>query len=148
MNTIKILLLLKLFCVLFILYFLFESCIKTPQYFYQKGVFYDVKKDYIRANKSYTKAITKKNDYLEAYFKRAESNLRNDSVIPAINDYTKIIEIYYSSNAGYQKLSEIYYMRANAYYSIVKDSMACRDWKKACDLTHNKSCDMIRKKCK
>ena len=113
---------------------------KSPEYYYSLADRKRAEGDNLVAIKCLSKAIKDKPDYLDAYKMRADLWLKEDSIDRAVDDLTKIIDLKPSGDA--------YFQRGNAYYVGVKDSLACKDYYKACDLNHNKSCDLWRKYCK
>ena len=116
---------------------------KTPEYYFGLAKHHKAEGDLIVAGRFLTKAIEKNPSYIDAYMERAGIWLSQDSFERAIQDYTKIIELRPARNNA-----DIYYTRGNAYYSSLQDTLACRDFRRACDLNYTRACDAIRKYCK
>lgn len=118
---------------------------KTPVYFYDYGMHYMAERDFVQAERFFTKAINMDSHYFDAYIQRAKANEQLDSLQKSINDYTFLLD---SANLTVDKKGEYYYIRADMYYHSLQDTLYCKDLHKACDLNNNKACDMIRKRCK
>ena len=113
---------------------------KTAKEYFQKAEKQQFDKDLKGAYKNYSKAIQLDTNYFEAYFRRAVLKTKMDSFVSAIKDYDRCLKI--------NKTGETYYRRANIKWTL-KDSVgACVDWTNACDLIHNKSCDLKRGHCR
>lgn len=112
---------------------------KTPEYYYEEGQEYFQANDFIKAIKSYSKAIEEKPSYLDAFIGRGICYVRLDSNLAAIKDFDAANAIYPTANA--------YYFRGCCKYEI-KDSLgACSDWENSCELMLNKACDAFSKNC-
>lgn len=119
---------------------------KSPEYYYGYGKhFMEVENDFVQAQRFLTRAIKEKPRYFEAYEQRAKAWEKTDSLQNAINDYDTLLTF---KNLTVDKTAELYFLKANNYYLLSEDTLACHNWKRACDFNHNKSCDFIRKSCK
>ena len=124
------------------------SCLvkkKSPEYYYEYGKHYVAEGDLVQAQRNFTRAIKENPNYYDAYYQRAQVWQQTDSIENAINDYDTLLTF---KNLTVDKTAELYFLRGNMNYLISQDTIACRDWKSACDLNHNKACDLIRKRCK
>lgn len=123
-----------------------SSCTtKSPEYYFTYGKHYMADNDFVQAQKHFSRAIKLNPRYYEAYIERAKAWEKSDSMQNAIRDYDTLLTF---KNLSVDKTAELYHQRANMHYLLTEDTLACRDWRKSCDLNHNKSCDMIRKRCK
>ncbi len=113
---------------------------KSPEYYFQEGNKYFDKKEYKKAIDMYSKAIKIKPEYIDAYWKRGISKIQIDSNNSAINDFTRIIEIYPTGDA--------YNERGKARYNAKDTTGACEDWFLGCELMNNRSCDLQRINCR
>lgn len=118
---------------------------KTPQFYYEYGQHYMAEKDYIQAQRFFTKAIKSKPDYFDAYYQRAIAWEQTDSIQNSIRDYDSLLAF---KNIKGDKVSELYYMRGNMHYLLSQDTLACNDWKRSRDLGYNKAYDRVRNRCK
>jgi len=129
----------------FLLTTLAPSCpTKSAQGNYSDGKYYFDKKEYVKAYLYYTRSIKLNPDYSQAYWERATTGMKIDSVENTIDDLTKFISI--SKNAD--SLRNAYFMRATAEDKGGYKSDACDDFEVACELNLNKACDIYREKCK
>lgn len=125
---------------------LLGSCTTTKKdstYYFNSAKHYQAEGDYVESARAISRAIAKDTAFVEAYMKRAEIWLFQDSFALAIKDYTKVITLRPTRNNG-----DIYALRGAVYYSSLQDTLACRDFRAACGLNHNGACDAIRKYCK
>jgi len=119
---------------------------KTPEQNYQIAKHHQAEGDYVQADRFLTKAIEKKPDYMDAYIFRAEINTMRDSLVRAVADYTTILQM---PNLSGQSKANMLYLRGNAYYQNLQDTLACKDWEEACEqLGHTGACNYKRKNCK
>jgi tetratricopeptide (TPR) repeat protein len=118
---------------------------KTPEEHFADGKHFVAAGEFYQAQKSFSNAIEKKHDYFDAYMERARAYEQTDSLLRSIADYDTLLTF---KNLTVAKTAELYFLRANQYYLLSEDTLACHDYKKACDLNHNRSCDLIRKRCK
>ena len=116
---------------------------KTPEYYYGYGKHYEAEGDHVQAFRYYSKAIQKNPSYIDAYLARASVCFLQDSFSLAIADYSKAITLRPERNN-----SDILYLRGNVYYGSLRDTLACADFRKSCDLGYNRACDAHRKYCK
>lgn len=116
---------------------------KTPEYYFGMGKHHLAEGDLIASTKALSKAIEKNPAYIDAYMARASVWILQDSFSRAIEDYTKVIDLQPTRNNA-----DLYYTRGNAYYSSLEDTLACRDFRRACDLNYTRACDASRKYCK
>lgn len=146
---------------LFILIFLTSCVTKNLDYYVQKAkdasALRDLDAEVNALNKA--DAIMKKNEAkpscigcvvydADVYMMRAAANTDRDSFDLAAADYTDIIKDNPKPNDTYF-ISNLYYLRGEVYYHNLKDSLACKDWNKACnDYGHTRSCGELRKYCK
>lgn len=131
------------FMVAFAFFLMAPTCKKTPEYYYSYGKHYESDGDYVQAFRYYSKAIEKNSSYIDAYLARASVCFLQDSFLMAIGDYTKVIDLRPERNN-----SDIYYLRGNVYWGSLRDTLACNDFRKSCDLGYNRACDAWRKHCK
>jgi len=116
---------------------------KTPQYYFEQGNKEIAERDFPTAIRYFTKAIIDKPDYVDAYLQRAIAFTQEDSIHRAIEDYTKVLELRPRENNA-----EIYCLRAECYYLWSQDSLACKDWDKACEELGNlNACNKKRQLC-
>lgn len=120
---------------------------KSAEWYYEQGVIESRNTNSYVAIDNFTKAIKKKVGYYEAYKERADIYLSLDSIDSAIRDYDSLIVMKYVSS-NQERLSQFYYLKANALYLGSQDSSACKFWKQARDLGHGNSWNQIRKYCK
>lgn len=117
-----------------------ESEGKPAEFYFSKAESEREKKDFKAAYRDYSKAIELKNDYAEAFYKRALLKVDMDSSKSALIDLDKVIEL--------KPTGEVYYHRGHIKWTL-KDSIgACQDWVQSCDFLYNHGCDLIREKCK
>lgn len=119
---------------------------KSAEWHYQQGKNQMTQTDTYEAIKSFTQAIKKKPDYIDAYMERAKANISVDSVQNAVRDYDSLL-VKINPN-DYMRLGEIYFLKGDALYLVSEDTLACDNWKKAQDLNNQTSWDRIRKRCK
>lgn len=132
--------------IIFLLITLAPSCpSKSPQYYFEYGKKYMTQNDFIKAQRYFTKAIQTSPRYFDAYLERAKAWEKIDSIKNAIKDYDTLLSFKELTVA---KTAILYFSRANMHYLLSEDTLACYDWRKACDLNHNKACDVIRKRCR
>lgn len=134
--------------ILFLLLTLAPSCPKQPRTaedYFIYGKAYMGQNDFIEAQKWFSKAIKEKPRYYEAYVERIKAWEQTDSLYNAIRDYDTLLIF---KNLTVDKAAELNFLKANEYYLLSEDTLACHGWKKACELNHNKACDLIRKRCK
>jgi tetratricopeptide (TPR) repeat protein len=113
---------------------------KSAKEYFELGEKQYEKKEYFKAISEYTRAIELDDKYFSAYWKRGLCKVAINSPGVAIKDFDKAIEI---SPSG-----ELYYERANAKMKLNDKNGACLDYQIACDLMHNRSCDLLRINCK
>lgn len=132
--------------IVFLLITLAPSCPekKTPLYYFGYGKHYMLNNDFVQAERYFTRAIKEDPRYFDAYVERAKVWELSDSIKNAINDLDTLLTFPLTVD----KTATLYFQKANMQYLLSEDTLACHNWKKACDLNHNKSCDLIRKRCK
>lgn len=132
--------------VAFLLTTLAPSCPshKTSEYYFNYGMHYMSENDFIQAERFLTRAIKESPRYYEAYAERAKAWEMSDSIRNAISDYDTLLTF----SLTVDKTAGLYFKKANMYYLLSEDTLSCRDLRKACDLNHNKACDLIRTRCK
>lgn len=125
-----------------------SSCVaKNSEYYMKKGKDAIAMHDPDEAVKNLNKVTNKYPDCIDAYLMMAQADADRDSLDRAAADYTTVIKLNKNQNSDY--IANLYYLRANIYYKNVKDSLACKDWNKACnDFGHTRSCNQLRKYCK
>lgn len=129
----------------FLLITLAPSCpTKSAEGNFSDGKYYFDKKEYVKAYLYYTRSIKLNPSYSEAYWERAYTGMKIDSVENTIDDLTAFISL--SKNAD--SLRNAYFLRATAEIKGGYKVDACDDWNLACELNLNKACDSLRKKCK
>ena len=134
--------------VIFLLLTLAPSCPKPPRTaedYFSYGKAYMGQNDFIQAQRYFTKAIKAKPRYYEAYIERIKAWEQTDSLQNAINDYDTLLIF---KNLTVDQTAELTFLKANQYYLLSQDTLACAGWRRACDFNHNKACDLIRKRCK
>lgn len=120
---------------------------KSPEYYYLEGEKLSKSGNNELAIRYYSAAIKNNHNYIEAYMARAKANMLIDSIRNAMVDYdTLIVKILHSND--YQKLGDIYFLKADAHYLLSEDSLSCKYYRKSRDLNNTKSWDRIRKRCK
>lgn len=130
----------------FLLISLAPSCNKkSPEYYFNYGRHYMADNDFVQAQKYFSRAIKLSPRYYEAYAERAKAWEQLDSLKNAIADYDSMLTF---KNLTVSKTADLYFSKANVYYLLTEDTLACQVWRKACNLNHNKACDYIRKWCK
>ena len=112
---------------------------QTSKEYFDKAYDYAENGEYQLAIDNYTKSLIIDPDYAVAYYNRgyAYDNLGNYE--DAIADYTRAIRI------------DPDYANAYANRGIAKEMAGlsyCSDWKKACDLGNDMSCEWYYKQCK
>ena len=117
---------------------------KSPNSYMEAGKKYYDKKDYVKAYKNYSRAIKLNPNLYTAYWERATAEIAMDSLEKAIDD----ISVYIESTPSQELLQKAYFQRALILDKRGYKSDACDDLNRACELTHNKSCDLYRLKCK
>ena len=90
-----------------------------------------------RAIDDFNKAIQLKPDYVRAYSNRGNAYVKLSQYQRAIEDYDKAITL-----KPYD--AEVYALRGVVYFMQGKDSLCCRDLKKACELGNCKAIEMIK----
>lgn len=130
----------------FLMVVLAPSCPnKSPEYFYAYGKQYMAQNDFVQAQRYFTKAIQTNPRYYDAYAERAKAWEKSDSLYNAIRDYDTLLTF---KNLSVDKTGELYFLKATCHYQLTEDTLACHNYKIACDLNYNKACDLIRKRCK
>lgn len=117
----------------------------TAKDYFDFGNHFVAEGDYVKAQYNFTLAIKLNPYYFEAYAERAKSWEQSDSLDRAIRDYDSLLTF---KTLTVSQTADLNFNRANMYYLLSEDTLACKGWRKACDLNHNKSCDVIRKRCK
>lgn len=117
----------------------------TDKDYFDFGNHFVAEGDYVKAQYNFTRAIKMNPAYLEAYTERAKAWEKSDSLRRAIRDYDSVLTF---KALTFSQKASFYYTRANLYYQLSEDTIACKSWREACNLNHNASCDEIRKKCK
>lgn len=118
---------------------------KNAQDYFEYGKHYMASGDFEQAQRYFSKAIRMNHTYFEAYEERAKAFEKTDSLTRSLQDYDTLLTF---KNVSVSKTAELYFLKASNHYLLSQDTLACHAWKKACDLNHNKSCDIIRKRCK
>lgn len=121
-----------------IICFAFKST-KSPEYYYEKGEEKYNEQDFKKAIIFYSRAIKLKPEYIDAIWKRGLSNVKIDSNMLAIKDFTKIIDI--------KPNGDVYNERGKVKFYIKDTLGACADWDVGCDLMSNRACELKRKIC-
>ena len=122
---------------IFTMLFSFNSCKISENRCMEQGKYYMGERDFLKAKTYLTEAIKQNPGNIDAYMLRAKCNMDSDSLTAAIKDYTHVINLKPSGDN--------YYLRACTYYVDSQDTLSKNDFRKACDLNHNKSCDLYRK---
>jgi tetratricopeptide (TPR) repeat protein len=120
---------------------------KSPEGYFYDGKTYSNKKEYLKAYRCFTRAIKINPSYSQAYWERATTGIKIDSIENSIDDFTMFISI--SKNVD--SLSTAYFKRAEIEFKAGYKSDACDDWNTSCELngsSSNKSCTEYRLKCK
>jgi len=118
---------------------------KTPEHYCELGQRMSASGAYDDAVRYYTAAILKKPGYKEALTGRAAAWEQLDSLTRAIADYRTLVDM---ERESVEQKSLFVLLLANTYYLNLQDSLACVNWKLACELNHNKACDLYRNKCR
>lgn len=118
---------------------------KSAEYYVNYGKHCMSEGDHIEAQRSFTRAIKLQPSYFEAFTERAKAWEASDSLVRAIADYDSLLSF---KGLTVDQTAGLLFNRANMHYLLSDDVNACRDWRKACELNHNKACDLIRKRCK
>ena len=100
---------------------------------FEKGLKYDIDKDYDKAIEAFTKAIALKPDYAYAYTNRGFAYYNNGQYDRAIEDYDKAIALDPNDAEAYNNRGVAYAVKGN------KDR-AISDYKKACDMGNELGC--------
>lgn len=124
--------------------FLF-SCKNPPEFYYSQGRTDSMRTNYYEAIEHLTKAIKMKPKYIEAYSERANAYMQIDSMEKAIQDYDSLLSF---TKNNYQKQGELHYLKGNAFYLLVQDSLACKEWRIAKELNCYGAWNKIRNNCK
>ena len=114
----------------------FDQMKKDAQYYFRRAEMEREKGEFKSAYKDYSKAISLNEIFLDAWQKRGLLKMDMDSAQSAVNDFDKAIQITPSG--------ELYYWRASAKIKSNDSTGACNDYQSACDLGHNRSCDLYR----
>lgn len=117
----------------------------SPERYYDYGLHYMAENDFVQAQRYFTQAIKQNPRHFDAYSQRAISWEQSDSMKRAILDYDTLLTF---SGLTVEKTANFYYKKGQMNYLLLNDSLCCINWEKACELNHNKSCDLIRKYCK
>jgi hypothetical protein len=127
---------------------LFASCtVKNTEYYMKKGKDAIAAHDPDGAVKNLKKITNKYPDCIDAYMMMAQANTDRDSLDRAAENYTEVIKLTHSTSPEY--MGNLYFLRGRTYYKNVKDSLACKDWNKACnDFGHLGACKQLRMLCK
>ncbi len=105
---------------------------------FEKGLKYDIDKDYDKAIEAFTKAIALKSDYAYAYTNRGLVYHNKGQYDRAIEDYNKAIVLDPNDAEAYNNRGVTY---------AVKNDMerAISDYKKACDMGNELGCRNLQK---
>ena len=128
--------------------FLISSCAtkKTADFYFQQGKHKAAEGYTYAAIESFTKAIEKNPNYVEAYTERASANMHTDSIWNAIKDYDSLL--IKTSSSEYIKKGNLYLLKGDAYYMLTEDSLACLFYEKSELMNNSKSWERLRKRCK
>lgn len=130
--------------VAFLLVTLAPSCPKSPDSYIETGRKYYEKKDYVKSYRNYCIAIKLNPTLYQAYWERANVEIKMDSLEKAIDDMT----MYIGSVSDQKNLQEAYYQRGIIMLKQGYKSDACDDFEKSCELNFPKGCDAMRVYCK
>lgn len=100
---------------------------------FEKGLKYDIDKDYDKAIEAFSKAIALKPDYAYAYTNRGLAYHNKGQYDRAIEDYNKAIALDPND-------AEAYNNRGVAYAGKRDMERAISDYKKACDMGNELGC--------
>jgi len=106
--------------------------------YYNRGVAYRKKGNYVEAYKDFEKAVTLKPDMIEAY-----KNI--DWILTQSKDWEKIMGWWTKYIEHRPDDAEGYYERAGAYYHMGLVKQAVEDAKRACSLGKNEACQWVQK---
>lgn len=132
---------------IFAFFLLIPSCApKTPEKCFKTATKYNLKKDYQKAYKYYTKTIELNRQHTDAYWERAMVGIQIDSVENSIDDLTMYIEL---NGTNVKNLYKGYCKRAELMLKKGYKADACDDYNSACELNQgNAPCEQYRLNCK
>lgn len=131
--------------VIFLFISVAPSCPKSPDSYIEAGRKYYEKKDYVKSYRNYCHAIKLNPTFYQAYWERANVEIKMDSLEKAIDDMT----VYIESSPERVLLEKAYNQRAGILFKAGYKSDACNDWNLACELNQsNAPCDQYRLHCK
>lgn len=132
---------------IFFFIILAPSCPKSPDSYIEAGRKYYEKKDYVKSYRNYCRAIKLNPILYQAYWERANVEIKMDSLEKAIDDMTSYIE----SSPERVLLEKAYIQRAGILSKMGYKREACDDWDSVCVMNLNSSpyaCQQYRLNCK
>ena len=119
---------------------------KESDSFVKRGQVYIKLGDYNKAKQDFSKAIILDPDYTNAYMQRAYLYGLLKNFQEAISDYTRIIKLLQNDLDSDYSLNQAYFLRG-----VAKEFGGypyCLDYKKACDLGGEQSCERLYQLCR